>query len=65
MAGFELIVALGIVAVMAYASGWRPSFKLLGPAHSSQTALDVLNVRYIRGEITHEEYQQVRQDLEG
>ncbi len=57
MMGFELIL---IVGVIAYALGWRPQFN-----QTSQTPLEILKARYVRGEITREEYEQARRDLEG
>lgn len=62
MMGFELIL---IVGVIAYALGWRPQFNLPGPAQTSQTPLEILKARYVRGEITREDYEQARHDLEG
>ncbi len=34
-------------------------------AGGSRRALDILNERYARGEITREEYQEIRRDIEG
>ncbi len=34
-------------------------------AGGSQRALDILNERYARGEITRAEYQEIRRDIEG
>lgn len=65
MMGFELIL---IIAVIAYALGWRPQFNLnnqSGPGGSGQTPREILEARYARGEISREEYEQVRRDLEG
>ena len=62
MMGFELIL---IVGVIAYALGWRPQFNRTGPAQTSQTPLEILKARYAGGEITREEYEQLRRDLEG
>ncbi|HZD56185.1 MAG TPA: SHOCT domain-containing protein [Anaerolineales bacterium] len=62
MMGFELIL---IVGVLAYALGWRPQFNQSGPAQSSRTPAEILKARYARGEITREEYEQTRRDLEG
>ncbi len=62
MMGFDLIL---IVGVIAYALGWRPQFNQTKPAQTSQTPVEVLKARYARGEITREEYEQVRRDLEG
>lgn len=65
MMGFDLIlVVLVLVGAAAYAGGWRPQFSQLGPAQSSQTPLEILKARYARGEITREEFDQTRQDLE-
>lgn len=61
MLGFELIV----IGAIAYALGWRPRFNQTTPAQTSQTPLEILDARYARGEVTREEYEQVRQDLEG
>lgn len=62
MMGFDLIL---IVGVIAYALGWRPQFSQAGPAQTSQTALEILKARYADGEISREEYDQIRRDLEG
>ena len=62
MMGFELIL---IVGVIAYALGWRPQFNQTKPAPTSPTPLELLKARYARGAISREEYDQLRQDLEG
>ena len=36
-----------------------------GSAASPQTAREILDQRYARGEITREQYQQMKQDLDG
>ncbi len=61
MMGFELIL---IVGVIAYALGWRPQFNQTRPAQTSQTPVEILKARYAGGEITREEYEQARRDLE-
>jgi uncharacterized membrane protein len=58
MMGFELILIVGIIA---YVLGWRPQFN---QAQTSQTPLKLLKSRYARGEISREEYDQMRMDLE-
>ena len=65
MMGFGLILVLVIVSTIAYALGWRPQFKQTRPAQTSQTPLEILKARYARGEISREEYDQMRKDLEG
>ena len=65
MMGFGLISVLVIVGGIAYALGWRPQFNQSGPAQTKQTPLELLKERYARGEISHEEYDQMRLDLEG
>ena len=60
-----LILTLVIVGAIAYALGWRPQFNRTGPAQSRQTPLEILQARYARGEISREEYEQMRRDLEG
>jgi putative membrane protein len=65
MMGFGLILTLGIVGAIAYALGWRPQINRTGPAQTSQTPLEILKARYARGEISREEYEKMRRDLEG
>jgi putative membrane protein len=64
MIGFDLIL-LVIVGAIAYALGWRPQFNQTRPAQTRQTPVEILKARYARGEITREEYEQARRDLEG
>ena len=63
MMGFDLVLVL-IAGAVVYALGWRPQFNQTGPAQASQTPAEILKARYARGEITREEYEQMRQDLE-
>ena len=64
MMGFGLIIPLLLIGGIAYALGWRPQFNQSGPASTSQTPLEMLKARYARGEISREEYEQMRRDLE-
>jgi uncharacterized membrane protein len=51
--------------VVALAIGSRPKINQTRPAQTSQTALEILKARYAGGEITREEYGQMRRDLGG
>lgn len=64
MMGLDLIL-IAVIGAIAYALGWRPQFNQTKPPQSSQTPLEILKQRYARGEITSEEYDQVRGLLEG
>ena len=67
MMGFDLLLVV-LVGAIAYALGWRPQFNQAGqagPAQTGQTPLEILKARYARGEISREEYDQMRRDLEG
>lgn len=72
MMGLGLIAPLllfgGLVFAVAYALGWRPQVtqqpKQPGSGQSSQTPVEILKARYARGEITRDEYEQMRLDLE-
>jgi putative membrane protein len=65
MMGFGLIFVLAIVGAIAYALGWRPQFNQMGPTQNRETPLEILKARYARGEISSEEYERMRRDLEG
>ena len=64
MMGFGLIIPLLLIGGIAYALGWRPQLNQIGPTQSSLTPSEILKARYARGEITREEYEQMRRDLE-
>ena len=64
MMGFGLIIPLLLIGGIAYALGWRPQFNQTGSAQTSETPLALLKARYARGEISREEYDQMRLDLE-
>ena len=61
MMGFDLLLIIGVIA---YVLGWRPQFNQSGPSPANQTPLELLKARYARGELSREEYDQVRRDLE-
>jgi uncharacterized membrane protein len=53
------------IAVVAYALGWRPQFLQSGSAPTGQTPLEILKARYARGEITQEQFQEMRRAIDG
>lgn len=65
MMGSFLIVPLLLIGVVAYLLGLRPQSDHTRPAQTSQSPFEILKARYARGEITREEYDQLRQDLQG
>ena len=67
MMGFGVLWLLLIAAVIAYLMGWRPDFISYNqtPREPSKTAADILKERYARGEISREEYQEMRRELQG
>ena len=56
---FWVLIILGIVAL----AKWLYSAGILG-GNASKRPLDILKERYARGEITRDEYQRTRRDLE-
>lgn len=65
MMGSGLVLLLVIVGAIAYALGWRPQLNQMGHTQTRETPLELLKARYARGEISREEYEQMRRDLEG
>lgn len=65
MMGFGLILPLLLIAVIAYALGWRPQFNQQQPSEDQRTPLEILKARYASGEISQVEYEEMRRDLDG
>jgi putative membrane protein len=65
MMGFGLLVPLFLIGAVVYAVGWRPQVNQASPAQTSQTPVEILKERYAGGDISREEYEQIRRDLEG
>ena len=60
MMGFDLLLIAGVIA---YAFGWRPQFDQTRPDQTSQTPLEILKARYVRGEINREQYEAMKGDI--
>jgi putative membrane protein len=60
MMGFDLLLIAGVIA---YVLGWRPQFNQTGSAHTKETPLEILKARYVRGEITREQYEAMKVDI--
>jgi uncharacterized membrane protein len=60
-----LFFVIGVIAFVVYNSGWRPQGQndLFPTAAKSLSALDIAKNRYASGEISKEEFEQIRFDL--
>ena len=56
MALFWILVILGIVVLVKWLAG-------SGPSSSPSRALDILKERYAKGELTPEQYEQMKREL--
>ena len=65
MMGSMLIVPFLLIGAVAYALGWRPQSNQTPGAQTRPTPLEILKMRYSRGELTREQYDEIRRDLEG
>ena len=68
MMGFGLLVPILVIVALAYAWGWLPpnqerNRRQQKEKRSGSTALDILEERYARGEISREAYLEMRDDL--
>jgi putative membrane protein len=63
--GFGLIFTVLSIGAIVYALGWRPQGQnnLFTPPNNGKSALDIAKERYARGEISKEEFEQIRNDL--
>ena len=63
--GVVLVIIL-VVVVIAVLIGWRPRANqdpIQRPGSSTETAREILEKRYARGEISKQEFDQVKEDL--
>jgi putative membrane protein len=58
-----LVPLILIGLVVAYGLGWRPGDGQAPSRQEEPSPLDILKARYARGEISREEYQEMRRDL--
>lgn len=65
MMGIWMILPVLLIGAVVFTSVLRPQINQNKLAQPSQSPLDVLKARYASGEITREEYEQMRRDLEG
>ena len=65
MMGFGLIGTVLVIAVVAYFVGWRPqeNQNLFATNANKQSPREILDERYARGEISKDEFEQMREDL--
>ena len=69
MMGLGLLVPIAVVVVLVYAFRWLPQNERQNPPQeklkrSELTALDILEQRYARGDISREEYLEMRDDID-
>jgi putative membrane protein len=63
-----ILIILAVLRCVFWRRGLRPPW--MGSCHShhvdnwdSETAIDILNKRYAKGEITKEEFEQIKKDI--
>lgn len=64
MMGFGLLFVLLVVGLVMYVLGWRPrGMNFPGQQDQNKSPLDILKERYARGEISREQYEEIRKEL--
>ncbi len=63
MMGFGAFFSVLVLAALAYVLGWLPQNSQQVSSERDKSALDILKVRYARGEISKAEYEAIRDDL--
>lgn len=64
-----MIIVMMVVVYLIFGRGgfrppWQDSGQYPNAGRDSDTALDILKKRYAKGEISREEYEQMKKDLE-
>lgn len=66
MMGFGLIGIILVIALIALLIGWRPQgdqTMFRNPGTASDSPQEILEKRYARGEISKQEFDQIKEDL--
>ena len=63
MMGFGLIFPVLIVIAFIYLLNERGQGNLFSTSSKDKSALDIAKERYVRGEMSKEEFEQIRNDL--
>jgi putative membrane protein len=58
---FWILVILGIVVLVKWLASGPPSFL---PPQSEGRAIDILKARYAKGELTREQFEQMKREIE-
>jgi len=64
--GFGLLGTILVIGLVAYLLGWRPqgNQNIFGIGdNQQQSPLEILKARYARGEISKQEFEEMRRDL--
>jgi putative membrane protein len=63
--GFGFIGTILVIGLVAYLVGWRPQGEqtLIRSGDTNQSPLEILEIRYARGEISKQEFEQMRENL--
>lgn len=64
MMGLMWIVPLLLLGCVIYALGWRPQSNRYGLNNTIHTPAEILKARFAKGDISRDEYDQMRRDLE-
>jgi putative membrane protein len=63
MMGWIIIIPLLLIGVIVLVLSWRPERWTGDNQQNRQTPLDIVKNRYASGEITRQEYEEMRKDL--
>ncbi len=63
--GLIVLLLIGLGIVFAATRTGRRTASTLPAAPAAETPLDILNRRYAAGELSREQYEQMKRDLEG